>query len=263
MITDAEIEAALKLCEAATPGEWKTFIEKNSIDGRAYFPTETVHIIAPDPDQPGAFIYVPETLKDKLFVAAARTLLPKALQEIKDLRLALTQVQHNAMVDRHDGAEVAKLRAENEKLRMDAALKTGYVEAVVGYDELRRIIHNLRAENKELIGEIEDARVALSHLLSGEEITKLRAENEQLQQAIEENKDGLAIKRQVACEIVLEEAQKKIQSLRAENAKLWRVKEAAENLAKRHQWNQHLGECICVEHLACWEALKALDEEGK
>lgn len=114
-MTPTELEAGLKLCEAATPGPWAVGERVLPISpiGNDEFPgglpttyeivivTERVHpqlrsqvVITPLCTSP---YFVPERFvsiepADAAFIAAARTLLPQALQELKELRKRLTKL---------------------------------------------------------------------------------------------------------------------------------------------------------------------------
>lgn len=86
MLTLAEIDAALKVCEAATPGPWHLHHrhvlagpESDEIDGLGWDWTDGAS--PPDPQLRGAF----SRFSDVRFLMLARTLLPRAILNLKSL----------------------------------------------------------------------------------------------------------------------------------------------------------------------------------
>lgn len=110
-LTDELIAEALKLCDAATPGPWMSR-------------TEIGHPGVVAVARPESFDWVcsmqvsntPRFAQDAAFIAAARTLLPQALRELKALRTQLAHLAESAGDD--SCADFArKLNAERDSLR--------------------------------------------------------------------------------------------------------------------------------------------------
>lgn len=84
--TDEQIAEALKLCDAATPGPWhpSVWIETDGNEWRATGPghEENAHDYGSEPGCPDE----QAAQRDAAFIAAARTLLPAALRELKAAR---------------------------------------------------------------------------------------------------------------------------------------------------------------------------------
>lgn len=90
-LTDEQIDEALRLCDAATPGPWSpsVWIETDGNEWRATGPCheENAHEHGSEPGRPDE----QAAQRDAAFIARARTLLPQALRELKAARAELAK----------------------------------------------------------------------------------------------------------------------------------------------------------------------------
>ena len=126
-ITDDEIKAARALCEAATPGPWTARFDEYVIGDNV---SARVSIRNDD----GAWVdsertIVNESMRgDAAFIAAARTLVPRLLDEVERLKAALAEAVDIANDQVRQRTNLAAA-VEGDAWRM-AALRSALAEAV-------------------------------------------------------------------------------------------------------------------------------------
>lgn len=81
-LTDVEIESALAVCKKATPGPWISVDE--DWDGDGY--QEPVLVTENDKQIAEVRVGLKGTVANQEFIALARTLLPRALEELREAR---------------------------------------------------------------------------------------------------------------------------------------------------------------------------------
>ena len=122
-ITDDEIKAARALCDAATPGPWKHVRGPAARDvlydanGRELLFTSNEYYARADLEE-----------NDAAFIAAARTLVPRLLDEVERLRTALAEAVDIANDQVRQRTNLAAA-VEGDAWRM-AALRSALAEAV-------------------------------------------------------------------------------------------------------------------------------------
>jgi hypothetical protein len=118
-LTPAEVAAALKLCEAATPGPW---VQRS--DGWTVRTEDEQHMITHT--MTGNTRSVEQQVNDSDFIAAARTLLPRALKDW----MALREENERLAAERDAYKQLSGVELEQEldringKNRQAAALET-------------------------------------------------------------------------------------------------------------------------------------------